>query len=135
MCKIPLLSVSPFFWYVIMHLSEVRYSSERIFFYQSQVVIELVAHFSWTWFCFFPKDCNPKQIIGYFSYDSQIILAFSYRRSVLSEKVVQYIVQAIFYLPVTNSSTSRTKSLLIKKHCCSLKTVTYFYHQQSNSRI
>ena len=34
--------------YVIMHLSEARYSSEHIFFYQSQVVIELVAHFSWT---------------------------------------------------------------------------------------
>ena len=77
-----------------------RYSSEHIFFYQSQVVIELVAHFSWTWFCFFPKDRNPKQIIGYFSYDSQIILAFSCRRSVLSEKVVQYMVQTIFYFPV-----------------------------------
>ena len=77
-----------------------RYSSEHIFFYQSQVVIELVAHFSWTWFCFFPKDGNPKQIIGYFSNDSQIILAFSCRRSVLSEKVVQYMVQTIFYFPV-----------------------------------
>ena len=52
-----------------MSLSEVRYSSEHIFFYQSQVVIELVAHFSWTWFWFFPKDGNPKQIIGYFSND------------------------------------------------------------------
>ena len=48
MRRIPLLPVSPFFNYVIMHLSEVRYSSEHIFFYQSQVVIELVAHFSWT---------------------------------------------------------------------------------------
>ena len=83
-----------------MSLSEVRYSSEHIFFYQSQVVIELVAHFSWTWFWFFPKDGNPKQIIGYFSNDSQIILAFSCRRSVLSEKVVQYMVQTIFYFLV-----------------------------------
>ena len=48
MRRIPLLPVSPFLNYVIMHLSEVRYSSEHIFFYQSQVVIELVAHFSWT---------------------------------------------------------------------------------------
>ena len=55
MRRIPLLSVSPFLKYVIMHLSEVRYSSEHIYFYQSQVVIELVAHFSWTWFCFLQR--------------------------------------------------------------------------------
>ena len=89
-----------FFYYVTIHLSEGWYSSEYIFFYQSQVITESVAHFGRTWLWFFHYDGNPQKIVDDFSDNSKVILAFPCRRPVLPEKIIQYVMKAVFYFPV-----------------------------------